>query len=256
MGRRTAIGVDDDLAAGEARIAVRPADHEDAGGVHIEFLFRREPALGQNFLDHAAHKFAQVGLLHAGLVLGRDDDGRDADRLAVFIFQRDLALRIGLELGPFAGMAKLGHALQDTVRIDDWGGHEHVGFSAGIAEHDALVAGAFILVAARIDALRNVGRLGVEQHFAARILPVETVLLIADRLDGIARRFLDQVLGDRFRAADFAGENDRVRRRQRFAGNAGERFARKEKIDDGIGNPVAHLVGMALGNGFAGEQVI
>ena len=44
MRGRAAIGVDDDLAAGQACIAVRPADHELAGRVDVEFGFRRNPA--------------------------------------------------------------------------------------------------------------------------------------------------------------------------------------------------------------------
>ena len=40
--------------------------------------------------------------------------------------------------------------------------HQVRGLVAGEAEHDALVAGAFVLVLAGIDALRDVRRLGVQ----------------------------------------------------------------------------------------------
>src|SRR3546814_7809097 len=45
MRRGAAVGVDDDLAAGEAGVAVGPSDHEAPGGIHVELLFRAHPAL-------------------------------------------------------------------------------------------------------------------------------------------------------------------------------------------------------------------
>ena len=49
-----------------------------------------------------------------------------------------------------------------------------------IAEHDALVARTLVLVAGRIDALRNVGRLLVQVVVDAQVLPVKPVLIIPD----------------------------------------------------------------------------
>ena len=39
--RRAAVGVDDDLAAGQAGVAHRPADHELAGRVDVDEVLRR-----------------------------------------------------------------------------------------------------------------------------------------------------------------------------------------------------------------------
>ena len=153
-------------------------------------------------------------------------------------------------------MTILGHALQDAMGIDDRRRHQHVGLGAGITEHDALVARAFILVAGRVDALRDVGGLGVEQHLDVGMLPVEALLLVADLADGLARRRLDLFLGDRGGAAHFAGQHDLVGRRQRFAGDARIRIGRQIEIEHRVRNAIAHLVGMAFGNGFAREQVI
>ncbi len=60
-------------------------------------------------------------------------------------------------------MARLGHLVEKAVRIEDRRRHERLGFAAGVAEHDALVAGAFVLAALFVDihATRNVDRLFV-----------------------------------------------------------------------------------------------
>ena len=77
-------------------------------------------------------------------------------------------------------MAVGGHALEDLVAVVERGGHEVGGLVGGVAEHDALVAGAFVLVAAGIDALRDMRRLAVEMVLELGGLPVEAVLLVAD----------------------------------------------------------------------------
>src|SRR3546814_9634901 len=61
-------------------------------------------------------------------------------------------------------------------------------------------------------------------HFDVGGLPVETFLLVADILHGLARGFFDQRLGDRVGAAHFASQHDLVGRGQRFAGDARERI--------------------------------
>jgi dihydroxyacetone kinase len=95
-------------------------------------------------------------------VLGRDDDGGGRHRLAAFVAQGHLALGVGLEERRRAGMAVGGHALEDLVAVIERRRHQVGRFVGGIAEHDALVARAFVLVAARIDALRDVRRLAVQ----------------------------------------------------------------------------------------------
>ena len=129
---------------------------------------------------------------------------------------------------------------------------------AGVAEHDALIAGAFFLVGARlqrVDALRDVGGLRMQQDLNVGFRPVETVLLIADVLDRRAHHAFDLIEGDGRGAAGFAGDHHLVGGGERFAcGPDGPRidsrlraFAEKQ-IDDLVGNPVADLVRMAFGN--------
>ena len=93
---------------------------------------------------------------------------------------------------------------------------------------------------------------------------MEALLLIADALDRLADHAGDLVL-DPGRpvaglvhdplAADFAGEDDLLRRHQGLAGDPGLGVLGEEQVDDGVGNLVGDLVGVAFGHGFGGEEV-
>src|SRR6202040_3803617 len=86
MRRRPAIGIDDDLAAGEAAVAVRPADHELAGGVDVPDRMLADPALRQRLADVRFHDGLDVvgGELFVEM-LGRYHDLGGFDRLAVLV---------------------------------------------------------------------------------------------------------------------------------------------------------------------------
>ncbi len=114
------------------------------------------------------------------------------------------------------------------MAVVERGRHQVRRFVRRIAEHDALVAGAFVLVAALVDALRDMRRLAVKVVFEAEGLPVETVLLVTDLANGVAHDGFD--LFERARrpfavfehalAADFTREDDELGRGQRLARHA------------------------------------
>src|SRR5690606_6855216 len=62
MRSRAAIGIDDDLASGYAGVAVRTADDEPAGRVHVELLLGAHPAFRQDVENMTADDLAHVGL--------------------------------------------------------------------------------------------------------------------------------------------------------------------------------------------------
>ena len=101
--------------------------------------------------------------------------------------------------------------------------HQRFGLAAGVAEHDALVAGALVLVAGGVDADGDVGGLRVDQDLDVGLLPVEAGLLVADILDRMAGGGFDQLMGDRVGSAHFAGEHELVGRGQGLDRDAGVR---------------------------------
>ena len=214
-------------------------------------------------------------------MLGRDHDLGAADRFAFDIFHRDLALGVGLQVEQLAAAALFGQHFQDAVREENRRGHEaalFVDFAlvAGIAEHHALVAGAFFFAALLflgIDAHRDVGRLAMQQHLDVGAVIGEAVLVVADVLDHAAGDLGDQFAIDHRDAVDvaeqlaaaFARNHDLVGRAQRLAaetgidrtvvGNAELDVLLEEGIEDRIGDLIRNLVRMAFGNRLAGEQI-
>src|SRR5690606_11692057 len=264
MRGRAAIGVDDDLAAGEAAIPVGSADDELACGIDPPFAI-----LGDR--QHLADGLADIGLddpadvlarlLRIG-VLGGEHDSNALRRLAILVTHRHLDLCIGSERLFLSRMPRIGQQLEDTVRELDRRRHQFRRLVARIAEHDALVAGALFLVARSVDALRDVFGLAVQQHLDVGSLPVESLLGVADVADGHAGVVGDEIARDLVGAAVFAGDDDTVGRGKRFSGAAQRPDIQSlleggtvVEIDDLVGNPVADLVRMALGHAFAGEQI-
>ena len=198
-------------------------------------------------------------------MLVRHNDLAHADRLAVLVLHGDLALGIRAKHLLLAGVARFGDQAQDLVGIEDRRRHQVGRLVGGVAEHDALVASALFLDLARlqrIDALRDVGRLRMQQDLDIGGLPVETFLLVADVLDRGAHDALDLLVGDRCGAAGLSRDHHLVSGRQRLAGgadgpgiDASLRPFAIEQVDDLIGDPVADLVGMPLGHGLAGEEI-
>ena len=174
--------------------------------------------------------------------------------------------------------------LQHLVREIDRGRHERallvdLALGAGEAEHHALVAGAFLLLALLllgIDAHGDVGRLAVQQHLDIGAVKGEAVLVVADVAHHVARDLRDHLAIDHrvvavFReqrrlAAALAGDDDLVGGAERLAaeprihqavvGDAELDVVLDEGIEDRIRNLVADLVGVTFGNGLAGEEII
>src|SRR5207248_1470075 len=73
------VSVDDDLAAGEPRIALRSADDEAAGRIDVVFDLVRAEMLGDARLDDVLDDRALDGAARdVRRVRGRDDDGVDS----------------------------------------------------------------------------------------------------------------------------------------------------------------------------------
>ncbi len=136
-----AVGVDDDLAAGDAAVGHGAAHHKPAGGVHQELGVHqklRRNGLLNDFLDDG---FFQIFILDVGIMLGRNHDGMHTHGHAVFIAYRHLGLAIGTEKRQGAVFPDFGQPLRQPVGVPDGHGHQVFGGGGGIAEHQTLVAG-------------------------------------------------------------------------------------------------------------------
>ena len=123
---------------------------------------------------------------------------------------------------------------QDFMRIIQRRRHEFRRFAAGITEHDALVARAFILIAGGVHALRDMRRLGMQVAFNIGMLPMKAFLLIPNVMDREPRQ-MDQIFRRDFPgAAHFARQHHAIGGDQRFAGDAGIGISGQECVQNGI----------------------
>src|SRR5271157_1931761 len=80
MPAHAAVGVNDDLASGHARVTVRAADHELARRVDVVFDRAIDQLRGDDRLDHLfLDGLDNLGMGNVGRVLGGDDDRINAD---------------------------------------------------------------------------------------------------------------------------------------------------------------------------------
>ena len=286
MGALAAVGVDDDLAAGEAGVAVGAADDELPGGVHMqdEAVDEARGLLREGGLqardEDGLHIVAdlrlhleidlglaeladRVGVGHPAearrdelVVLRGKDDGMDLHGLVrvPVILDGELGLGVRAEVRHQLRLlvADVGQDLQQEVAEVQGQRHIVLGVAAGVAEHHALVAGALVIGLGALHAAVDVGALLVQGGHHAAGVPVEHVLglVVADAVDGVADGGLDIDIGF---GLDLAHHHDHARGAEALARDLGFGVLAEELVQDGVADLVGHFVGMAFGNRFGGE---
>ena len=208
---------------------MRPADLEPAR--RVDQITRTDQHLLRqhrldDLLDHRLGEFLLL-VIHAGMMLGREHDGLDHLRTAAGVADGQLRFGVGPQPRQAAVATHLALALHQPVRVIDWKRHERRRLVAGIAEHQALIAGALVhvLLGGAVDAARDVRGLPAVADHDRATLDVETELGvgIADAMDGVARdaRVIMLVVG-----GDLAGQHHQAGRNQCFGGYAAMRVLR------------------------------
>ena len=179
------------------------------------------------------------------------------------VLDGDLGLAVGPQVRQLARPPHLRQPARHAVSQRDRQRHQLGRFTAGEPEHHPLVAGTELecrrgIIAdlqRGIDTLGDVGRLALDRHERAARLVVETVVgaRVADIPDRLAHDDLEIDVGMR---RDLAQHEDEAGRRRRLARDAGFRILADDGVQDGVRDLVAHLVGMTLGHGLRGEQVL
>ena len=111
MSAHAAVGVDDDLAPGQAGVAHGTTHHEAPRWVHVNL--GALPSDARSLHDGRDHMLKHISLddrhvIDLGSMLGGDDDGLDGDGAIILVAHRDLRLAIGAEVGHRAVVAHLG----------------------------------------------------------------------------------------------------------------------------------------------------
>jgi hypothetical protein len=255
------ICVDDDLAASETAVALRAADGEKTGGVHVVDglvvkVLGRNNRLDDLLLEVLGKRLLGVG----GVVLGGDHNGVYAEGAhgavgVLLVLNRDLGLSVGAEEGHGAVLAHLGELVAEAGGERVGEGHHLLGLVSGIAEHVALVASSDVLRLGVVlgHSLADLHRLTVELVENLAGLVVETLLdgVEANLLDGLAHNGLVVDLGV---GGDLTEHHHEAGAGASLAGNAGLGVLREAGIDDGIGDLVGELVGVTLVHRLGGEE--
>ena len=258
MTGHAAVGVNDDLAASEPSVANGAADDKPAGRVDIDVVVIVGELLGDHGTDdvfdqvRADHRVA----INSVVVLSRDQHGLELDRSIVLVLERHLRLGVGPKIRNLACLADLGVLLRHAVRKVDRQRHEDLGLVAGVAEHHALVACALRVELVLLgltrsdlfrgrDALRDVGRLLIEgDHDAAGVAVVpERLPVVADHIDRAPDRAWDIDIG---LGSDLTGHDGNAGGDKGLAGDPTHGVLGQHLVENGVGNLVRHLVGMAL----------
>ena len=91
------------------------------------------------------------------------------------------------------------------------------------------------------------------ERAAGQVVEAVVGARVADVADGVADDRLDVDVG---RRGDLAEDHDQAGRRGGLARDPGVRVLADDRVQDGVGDLVAHLVGMAFGDRLGGEQVL
>ncbi len=268
VARVAAVGVDDDLAAGQPGVTHRAADDEAAGGVDQEpHVGDVDAELGHLRVDHV---LADVGGEQAvevdvrGVLAGHHD-GVQPHGLVAVVLDGDLGLAVRPQVGQHACLAHVGEPPREPVCEGDRQRHQLRGVGVGVAEHQTLVARALagdLVVAAScagpalergVHALRDVGGLGTDRHVHPARVAVEALRgrVVADLQDPVPHQGRDVGVaagGDLARDVHLAGGHHRLDR------DTAARVLREQRVEDGVTDGVAHLVGVTLGHRLAREQ--
>ncbi len=205
--------------------------------------------------DQLHHRFFQVGLGDVGVVLGRQNHSIDTHNLAVLVAAGDLALGVRTQPRQQAALAGFGLALNQAVGEGDRRRHQHVGFVAGVAEHQSLVACALVFRLLAVNALGDVDGL-----FADDVDHTTGVAVVAYFRGGVADVF-DHTAYQVFQidpgaGGDFTADDGHAGLDHGFAGHARVRIVGQDGVQYRIGNLVGQFVRMAFGDRFGGEDVV
>jgi len=237
------------FAAGEAGIAAGAADHEATGRVDEVLGVLSSRCLGSVFWTTSS-MIASLSVLCFTLSECWVETTTVSMRFGTSFSYSTVTwlLPSGRRKSTWFFLAHGRQLLGQLVSVHDRRRHQLGRLVAGVAEHQALIAGALLLEQALTlgDALRDVGRLrldrdqdaagvGVEAHVAAGVAKSR-----GWRCAPPCPKSMVALVGD------FTGQHDEARLAQRLAGDAAHLVAGQRCVEHGVGDGVAHLVWMAF----------
>ena len=263
MASVATVGVHDDLATGQAGVALGAAYYEAAGGINEEFGLLIQQGCGDHRANDLLNHIGADGLQGDRVaVLCGNDHGIHASRLIVNVFYGDLSLAIRAQIGESAILTQIGQLFAQGVGQSDRQRHQLGGLVAGITEHNALVAGTDLVIGilgtgaalnSVVDTHGDVGGLLIDSghHRTGGIVKISLFAVIADIFDHAASNRGN--IHDRG-GGDLAHDHHHAGGAGSLAGYVGVRILREDRVQHGVGNLITDLVGMAFGYGLRRKE--
>ena len=158
MMAKSAVGIHDDLPAGHAAISEGTASDKPTSGIYEKLCFLIDHFRGDNLFYHLFNDpLPQRIVINLGGVLGRYNNGRNSNRSKIYVPDCHLRFSIWPQPRELAGFADMGKPLREVVGKINGHGHKNRGVSAGIPEHEPLIAcSPFLKQPGAVNALSNV----------------------------------------------------------------------------------------------------
>ena len=261
----SAVGVYDDLAAGQTTVAHRSANNETTGRIDEELRSFRYHLLRQDRIEYILLDiFMDLLLRYIRIVLCGKYHAVQRSGLAIFIvLHRNLGLAIRTKVRKGAVLANFGQAACQLVCQRDRIRHQLFRLVGSKAEHHALVTGAEIadLLFAHLTLLDfkglvyahgNIRALLVQRNKYRAGISIETVIgiVVSDLVHGIAYNLLNIYIRLR---GDLTHNNNETGVRQGLTCHTAHRVLLDHGVQDRIGNLVADFIGMSFGYGLGSK---
>ena len=206
MSTTTSIGIYDDLATRQTRVAVRTANHEVTCRIDQQFRifvlqeFMQKLAVSRVTFRYAGQEDINDILLdqfrcYAFIVLRREHDGIYTNGMILFvIFNGDLRLAIRTQIGHLLTfLADTGERIHQGVRQIQRQRHVVIRLVRRIAEHHSLITGALFLGISATHALIDIGGLSMKSRENTATLRFKFILGlgVADVRDGFTSNGLN-----------------------------------------------------------------
>ena len=164
------------------------------------------------------------------------------------VFDCNLGFSIRAKEGKGSILAHLRESHRQLMRQRDGSRHQLRVLGAGITKHHSLIASA-----AGVYAHGYVARLFVDAGDYGAGVAVKAVdgVVVTDGADGTADYVLEIDVGF---GGDFSGDDHEARGGKGFASYAAGGIFGETGVEDGVGNLVGDLIGMAFSYGFGSKQ--
>jgi len=238
-----AVGVDDDLAAGQTAVALWAADNKSARRVDMNLGVVVEEFVRQRLHDDVVANFLSDFFDRNVLrMLARDDYGLDTSGPVALILDRHLRFSVRPQPVELTAAARGTEAPGELVSHDQRHRHQLGRLVGRVSEHQPLVTRT-----TGVHSLGDIRRLRIDRgnNGAGLVIEAELRPRIADLPDGFAHYCRKVDVGH---GRDFTCDKSEARCDESLAGHSAVLVLGQHRVQNRVGDLICDLVRMTLGH--------